>query len=70
MRRMIRLVMALACFCAYVVFALLVQLVNAAPWVAFLLGTVFIAVLLEVYDGFCYFLCKDEVYLIDCYEEK
>ena len=56
MRRMIRLVMALACFCAYVVFALLVQLVNAAPWVAFLLGTVFIAVLLEVYDGFCYFL--------------
>lgn len=69
MRRMIRLVMALACFCAYVVFALLVQLVNAAPWVSFLLGTVFIAVLLEVYDGFCYFLLKDVPYMVESYEE-
>ena len=66
MRRLIRLVIGLFCLCFYVMFALLVQLVGVIPWLAFLLGTIFVVLMVECYDGFCYFLLKDEAF--DCYE--
>ena len=69
MKKLIRLAVGLFCLAFYAMFALLVQLVGVAPWLAFLLGTIFVVLMVECYDGFCYFIMKDEAY--DCcdYEE-
>ena len=68
MRRMIRLVMALACLCVYFGMLILIQLCDIAPWLSFLYGSVLIPLLLEIHDGFCYFFLKGESHVVEYVE--
>lgn len=61
MKFLVRMVMTLAALCVYVGFAILVNLVGVAPWLAFAMGGLLLPFLFEIHDGFCYFLLREEV---------